>query len=233
MKRYDVVYVLKNGIRSDEIRYSVRSVVKNFPYKRIWFVGGKPEGIEPDRFIEYQQLGGSKWERSTDTVRLISETEDITEDYWLFNDDFFVVKKLSQFTPKILGTLERRVQKIYEKHNLQTAYSRKLQETRQILKRNKLDTLDYAVHCPILINKEKALKTIKKFNGYPMFRSLYGNYHRIGGEITEDYKVFGLDEIPRDNVPIVSTTDKSFRDGLVGRYIRDMFNEPSKYERLC
>lgn len=233
MKRNDIVYVLKNGIRSDEIRYSVRSVVKNFPCKRIWFVGGKPDGIEPDRYIEYQQLGSSKWERSTATIRIIATTEDITEDFWLFNDDFFIVKKLTQFQPMILGTLERRVQRIYDKHNMQTAYSNKLQETRQILKRNKLDTLDYAVHCPILINKTKALKTLKKFRGYPMFRSLYGNHHRIGGQVTDDYKVFGLDELPRDNVAVVSTTDKSFRDGVVGQYIRDMFSDPSKYERLC
>ena len=232
MKKNDVVYVLKNGISSDEIRYSVRSVEKNFPHRRIWFVGGTPEGVEPDGLIEYTQVGASKWARSTDTIRLIATTEDITDDFWLFNDDFFIIKRLTQFPPMVMGTLEHRVQRIFSKHNMNTAYSKQLQDTRRVLKVNKLDTLDYAVHCPMLINKAKALKTLKKFKGYPMFRSLYGNHHRIGGQLTSDFKVFGLDELPRDGVAVVSTTDKSFRDGAVGEYIRDMFNEPSKHERL-
>ena len=55
MKKYDVVYLLKNDYASDELRYSVRSVVKNFPYNRIVFVGGKPDDIEPDIYIPDEQ----------------------------------------------------------------------------------------------------------------------------------------------------------------------------------
>jgi len=232
MKRNDIVYILKNDIDTDEILYSVRSVVKNFPYDRIWFYGGKPKGLEPDRHVEYKQIGASKWDRSTDTVRQICSNDEITKDFWLFNDDFFIVEKIDDLPPMILGTLGRRVQKIYDKHNMNTKYSRQLQDTLGVLKRNKYDRLDYAVHCPILINRDKGLQTIKKFSGHPMFRSLYGNHHAIGGQVTEDFKVFGLDELPREGVAIVSTTDKSWRDGKVGRYIRDMFNEPCKYERI-
>ena len=233
MKRNDVVYILRNNIATDEVRYSVRSVVKNFPYKRIWFFGGKPEGLEPDCYVEYQQEGVSKWERSTNTVRKICQTDELTEDFWLFNDDFFIIDKVKEFPPYILGSLDRRVQRIFNKHHASTGYSRKLSDTQRILKQKNCDQLDYAVHCPILINRAKALETLSKFKGYPMFRSLYGNHHSIGGVVTRDFTIFGLDELPRDGVNIVSTTDQSFRDGVVGKYIRDMFKESCKYERLC
>ena len=37
--KHDVVYLLKNNYKStDELRYSIRSVVKNFPYRKIVFV---------------------------------------------------------------------------------------------------------------------------------------------------------------------------------------------------
>ena len=35
----DIVYILKNGEISDEIIYSIRSVCKNFPYRKIWIYG--------------------------------------------------------------------------------------------------------------------------------------------------------------------------------------------------
>ena len=52
----------------------------------------------------------------------------------------------------------------------------------------------------------------------------------MGGVLTDDFKVFDMDVLPRDGVAIVSTTDKTFRDGKVGEYIRSMFSEPCEYE---
>ena len=62
MAKHDIVYILKNNYTSDELTYSIRSVCKNFPYRKIWFYGGAPEGIMPDVFVEYQQSGNNKWE---------------------------------------------------------------------------------------------------------------------------------------------------------------------------
>ena len=45
---HDIVYILRNNIDTDEIKYSMRSVVKNFPFNSIWIYGGKPKGIEPE-----------------------------------------------------------------------------------------------------------------------------------------------------------------------------------------
>ena len=61
-ERMDIVYVLKNGIHGDELKYSLRSL-KNFTHDKVWFYGGKPEGLVPDVMVEYSQHGRSKWEK--------------------------------------------------------------------------------------------------------------------------------------------------------------------------
>ena len=93
-----------------------------------------------------------------------------------------------------------------------------------------LETKNYAVHMPILINKEKALATLDAFPDCPMFRSLYGNYNRIGGTWMRDVKIAGLDRLPDEESLFISTTDGSFGSGAVGRLIRERFPDPCKYE---
>ena len=227
---HDIVYILSNGIKTDEVLYSVRSVVKNFPYHEIWFYGGKPDGIEPDHYVAVNQTGTSKWDKVNNTLLEICQNDQITKDFWLFNDDFFIAKKIDDLPPMVMGTLAWRIQKIFDKRRLHTGYSKKLRETQAVLKDHNLDRLDYAVHCPMLINRAKGLETLKKFKGFPMFRSLYGNHHRIGGQITDDFKVFGIDDMPDKDQAIISTTDIAWRSGKVGEYIREMFKEPCKYE---
>ncbi len=48
MGNRDVVYILKNDIKSDELRYSLRSVCESFPCRNVVFIGGCPNDITPD-----------------------------------------------------------------------------------------------------------------------------------------------------------------------------------------
>ena len=60
MKKVDIVYILKNDIDSDELRYSLRSVCENFPCRRVIFIGGCPKDIVPDVYIPHEQIGHTK-----------------------------------------------------------------------------------------------------------------------------------------------------------------------------
>ena len=226
---YDIVYILKNEIDDEERIYSVRSVVANFPYNKIWFVGGVPEHIKPDEQINYEQEGRNKWEKSTNTMKKICRSKKITDDFWLFNDDFFVMRKPGIIAPYVRGTLHKRVVDIKVKKGI-TSYSGKLERTENHLRAKGFDTLDYAMHTPILINKKQALQTIKLFPDNPMFRSLYGNHHKIGGFVTDDVKIQDLKTVPTGDELFLSTTDKSFKEGKVGEYIKEMFPDKCKYE---
>lgn len=230
-KTHDVVYIIKEGAPPDELRYSLRSVEKNFPAGKVWIYGFCPEGIVPDEFVPVEQKGQNKWEKVTDTIRQICANEDITEDFWLFNDDFFIMKKCDELPPLIIGTLWHRAQRIEEGRKTETRYAYQLRDTARALRDAGLDRLDYAAHAPILINRAKALKTIEMFPGKPMFRSLYGNYAKIGGVISKDTKIADLTQKPDGNELILSTNDKSFAEGEAGKYIRNKFKKKSRFER--
>ena len=227
----DIVYILKNGIDPEELRYSVRSVVKNFPYRKIWFYGGLPEGIRPDKMVRVEQTGETKWEKVAGTLRMVCENDEITEDFWLFNDDFFIMKKTEDFPVAVRGTLKDRVEGIAHKHGYLTKYGLQLKATEEILKENGFGTLDYTLHVPILVNRKIAIECLGAFPGCPMFRSLYGNYAEIGGIAMQDVKITAPEAAPTGEEQMLSTSDRSWKDGKVGEYIREQFKEPCKYER--
>ena len=111
--KHDIVYLLKTDIDSDELKYSIRSVVQNFPYRKIVFVGGKPDDIDPDIYLPDEQPGNTKWQKSTHSLRLACKCDDLTDDIWLFNDDFFVLKKQEgPFVNMVNGSIERYVNDI-------------------------------------------------------------------------------------------------------------------------
>jgi len=226
---HDIVYILRNDIQSDEIIYSLRSVDQNFRHNSVWIYGGKPDSIKPDHYVKYKQLGGSKYMKVTNTLREICNNDDITEQFYLFNDDFFIMQQVEEFPTLYAGTLWERCDRIRERHGRDSGYSKNLRETAALLEREGYGQLDYALHCPILIDRRKALDTLDQFTGYPMFRSLYGNHHSIGGQWAKDHKIQNTTDTPGECL-FVSTSDKSFRFGAVGKTLRTMFKEPSRFE---
>ena len=227
--KYDVVYILKNNYTSKEIVYSLRSLV-NFPYRSVWFAGGCPKGIEPDGMLEMAQLGRTKWERVIYTLRKVCECKEISKSFWLFNDDFFILKPVeekpaSRIKTQYNGDLLKRVHSIGR-----SEYALQLARTACELKRRGLGVKNYAVHVPMLINKDKALEVLDTFKGFPMFRSLYGNYWKVGGVDMPDVKIKSNNALPPGDAQMVSTSNETFARGKVGEYLRGMFPEPSEWE---
>ena len=221
---YDVIYILRNNpVHCEELKYSLRSLV-NFPHGDVWIAGGIPEKIKPDREFRVQQHGTSKWARTTYTLRKICEAAETPEAFWLFNDDFFVLQKITDMEPVYNGTLRERANEL--KHS---QYARELRKTADILQSKDLGIKNYAVHLPMLLEKEKVLEVLNEFDG-PMFRSLYGNYWDIGGVDRPDVKIATNNEKPKEDAQFVSTSDTSFQYGEVGKYLRRIFPDKSKWE---
>lgn len=229
---YDVVYILKSGDEpTDELKYSLRSVEKNFPHRKVWFFGAGREDLQPDEFVFVQQEGETKWEKVTNTIRKICEDDRITENFWLFNDDFFIMKKTSDLQPAVIGTLWHRARDIELRKHRNTRYAEQLRMTARALRDAGFDRLDYAAHTPLLVNRTKAAEAISAFPGQHMFRSIYGNYARIGGVIMDDVKIFDLSQKPTGEERLLSTTDESFTSGEAGKYIRGKFGRKSRFEK--
>lgn len=230
---HDIVYILRNGIDGEELKYSLRSL-KNFPHGKVWFFGGTPAGLKPDGAFPVEQRGVSVWQKVRWTMRLVCRAAGVSSDFWLFNDDFFVMKKAEAVAEACYDrTIFRRVEEIRRRNGGATSlYTVELERTRNTLQHYRHKTLNYATHTPMLINKDKMLEVLDEFPRISMPRCLYGNYYNVGGVQMKDCKIIGLDEAPSKDAFYLSTSDESFAGGKVGEYIRSVFTEPSRFEVL-
>lgn len=223
----DIVYFVKDTATNEELRYSLRSL-KNFPHGKVWFYGGCPDGLKPDYHIEVEQDLPTKWANIFKMFKMACLNSDITKDFWLFNDDFFIMKPVKHGPNYYCGDLYKRVVTLEDKHNGITPYSQQLRYTLQELEGMGCTTINYALHVPMLINRKKGEELAKIING-PMIRCAYGNYFGIGGEDHQDFKIDSITRPYKDG-DYLSTNDKSFRYGVVGQQIREIFSDKCKYE---
>lgn len=230
-KKPDIVYVLKHGGPYEELRYSLRSIEKNLPHGKVFFFGGMPKHIRPDVMRELPQYGGTPWAKTTQMLYYSCRDEAVSEDFYLFNDDFFVMKPMERAPTYANGTIIDLAEEIEARHGGKTAYTQKMRETAALLRAEGLPIRNYALHVPILINKELARETIAHFRNGPMFRSLYGNYNEIPARERKDVKIYRLDmKIPKDPT-LLSTNELTFAQGKVGQIIREAFPEKSRFEK--
>ena len=87
----DFVYICKSG-ENHELKYSIRSVIKYFPNANIWVVGGKPNWYIGN-YIELKQ-SGAKYKNAYENLKLISNSDQISNDFYLMNDDFYIIKDI-------------------------------------------------------------------------------------------------------------------------------------------
>lgn len=228
----DIVYLVKDCPANEELRYSLRSVCENFEFNKIWFYGGRPSYLMPDKYVHVVQNQATKWLRTTSMLRKICENHDITDDWWLFNDDFFIMQKSSGIEAPCHEDLYKLIVSIENRHGMKsTLYTKQLRETAIELEKRGLPVVNYAIHMPMLINKKKALATLDEFPLKPMFRSIYGNYNNIKGTEIKDCKIASAEREPDPEAVFLSTTDDSFERGKAGKFIRERFTEPCRYER--
>lgn len=234
--KYDIVYLVKEAPVDEELVYSLRSVDENWQYRDVWFYGGCPDNLTPDRWRHLAQTGLDKWDKVRNMIQVICTDRHISDNFWLFNDDFFILKRVDEnIPPQYNGDLMEYIERIEKKQGHADEYTDRLRECYEALKTAGKTTYNYEVHKPMLINRQKMLEVMEKFPKVPGLRSLYGNYWGIGGVDRHDMKIKILNYKNMDLVKnfweFVSTDDASFRDGEVGRFIRERFDKKSRFER--
>lgn len=225
----DIVYILKNDIATEELRYSLRSIEKNFPHRFVWFVGGQPKGLNPDRLLRHTQYGANKWLKIKSSMLEVVKQEELSDEFFLFNDDFFVTKPLEkEFVNFTDRTLSDRIEDFRRENPHLNKYAHSLVQTEEELKAHGYGTLNFELHLPMLFEKNKVEAALCSCFS-PQMRSLYGNIAGCKVIDRRDVKVNSLNDIPC-GMDFVSTNDKTFVFGNVGQYIRDLFKEPSRFE---
>lgn len=230
MRKYDVVYILKENARNDELRYSLRSIDRNLEHRKVWFVCGKPDGLVPDEYMDHVQEGSTKWQRVRSSLIEVCKNDNITKQFWLFNDDFYVMNPIDKQFMYHRGLLADHIKDVERRHaGMITGYTRQLRLCEEQLRDAGLTTLDYAIHVPMLVDREKMLQTLEMFPRCPMFRSLYGNYAKVGGEFIKDCKTVDANKIIDTDAPFFSTSNRAF-GGNVREQMESLFSDVCKYE---
>ncbi len=225
----DIIYILKDNITTTELKYSLRSVEENFPHRYVFFVGGQPKGLKPDIAIKHQQTGDSKWAMIKSSMWKAVNCSELSDDFFLFNDDFFVMKPaLGSFVNYADRTLSDRIEEFKQENPWLNPYARTLLKAKEELKTLGCPEVNYDVHMPMLFNKKLVKETINQCSS-PQFRSVYGNINRIPFIQHKDVKVYDMETIPK-NPDYLSTNDEVYRHGKVGMYIRATFTTPSRFE---
>ena len=235
LKNLDVVYFCRDG-ENEELRYSLRSVEKNFPYHKVWIFGEKPNDIEPDEFvyISQERVGNNtKWDRVREMMRKVCLNSNVTDDFVLFNDDFYVMAPVDELPPMYRCSLYEYIVRIEIKNNNQPSrYSQELRRATVALDKLGLPCQSYELHLPMILNKHKLLEVLGAFPDLHCTRSLYGNYHHLEAVQHDDVKIYGQgQEIDRESAFLSSLDDVFEAEGGLMEYLAEVFPDKSKFER--
>ena len=224
---YDIVYFVKESNSNEELRYSLRSL-KNFPHRNVWIYGYLPSGLKPDKYVSVIQHEENKWRNVRKMITMCANNTHITDNFWLFNDDFFVMKPVKKPDIYYNGDLYKRIVEIEDKFGEITPYTTILRKCTRELESLGLSTKNFETHTPFLVNKKKALELNNISYEYG-FRTIYSNYFEVPAVEHKDVKIVSLTK-QYNTGEYLSTDDKSFL-GEVGRQIRELFPDKCKYEK--
>lgn len=232
-KDLDIVYFVKDSPSNEELRISLRSVTANMPHKRVWVFGGCPKNIVPDIRVRVKQEGKTKWDRVRKMFLMACQNKELTDDFILFNDDFFVMQPTNHIEPLYRCELPKHIQILETNfNNRPSEYSRLLRRAEKELESLGCSTLSYEIHTPFIFNKEKMLRMLKEHPDWRCTRTMYGNLYNIGGERSSDVKIFSSKtELAYKNLRFLSTDDPVINvNNDIWRYIRNQFKQKCEYE---
>jgi len=226
----DLVYLCRPG-DNEELRYSIRSAVKNLPHDNIWVIGGKPDWYAGD-FIHVPQTA-SKYQNVRKSLAVLCDTNRISKDFVLMNDDFFIINPVETIEPQHGGQLIDKIN-TYEDLNPRSGYTTMLQQTYLgLLKMGVEAPLDYELHIPMVMNRRSLRRVLKDSI---LWRSAYGNLYSVGGEQVDDVKFYAHGPLKRRSSSIkelktnyLSSEDKSFII-LLKTVLESRFPDASQYE---
>ena len=229
----DFVYICRSG-ENEELRYSIRSVLHSFPDAKIWLVGGKPDWYKGN-YVSVEQ-NHNKYTNAINNLTTLCKTEQISNNFILMNDDFFIIKKIDKIDYSHGGLLSGKIDK-YVKITGSSLYIKKLIQTNTRLNERGINKpLDYELHTPMPMERDKLLTIIKKYPSC-LWRSMYGNIFEVGGSQMQDVKVYTnrrhlarSNEITEQSI-FLSTEDQAFA-GIQNKILNNLFLEPSRHELI-
>lgn len=234
LAQLDLVYPVRfvgGMFDGDELKYSLRSVAKNLPHRKVFVIADhKPMWMNTDvRMLPVKDRFRNRFQNVNKKLLEVCNNDAISDPFILMNDDFFAVQPIESIPYYKYGTLKEHYDELDRRYK--SKYMSHIKCAIHDLKEKGLATDDFEIHAPIILDK-KTLKQILLAS--PMSacrRSLYCNTVKAKGVLVDDFKVYSDDDnFPKDT-PFLSSHDANFANGAVGKHIKEMFPEPSHYEK--
>lgn len=232
------VYIVKHSLVNEELRYSLRSLAQHWPDTEVTIVGFKPPWIVDVNYIPVPQVPGEKHLNSLRNQAAALSSNDLPSEYWSMNDDFFILKPGA--TEYHWGFVEDVIQD-YGRKELGNSYYRSMIATWEICRDIGFEKpLSYAAHVPGRIHKDIMRDTVRDCNRegvWVQHLTIANNIAKSGGlqlphgdvKIYDRHRLVKLPDWLPDS-EYVSTYDVSFGRGSIGKWIRERFPEPCKFE---
>lgn len=233
----DIVYPIKKTILNEELKYSLRSLI-NIPHDKVFIVGDLPEFINDEEvyYIPSSKLE-SRYKTTTNHLKLAVLNDNISEDFIWMNDDFFILKSITEKDLLLnRGLLRDQVNFYHKNHNPLTKFDKLIENAIVELKHlGFVNPISFELHCPIIINKENFKSIEDKINNDALHcckRSVYGNYFIKESRCIEDVKVLSTHIFKEDNqgqLPFISVSESCFNK--IKPFLEKKFPNKCKYEK--
>ena len=234
----DIVYLVKECKDNPELTYSMRSLA-NLPHNRVFMVGGCPDNINKAKITHITALQrNNKYKNTTNNLQLACQHKELSEDFILMNDDFFVIKPIKDPVAELnlcRGSMDKVINDYKRRfHNECSSYLQGMQQTKIFLQDIGIaNPLSYELHIPMVINKQKFLEMFKLpyINSIQVLhkRSLYGNLYLKNSPAINDVKVLVDYFYPLGTDKFLSTEDNSFQ--RCKSFLNNLFPEKCEYEK--
>jgi hypothetical protein len=231
LSEMDVVYVVRPTRDGNiDLRYSLRSL-KNLPHRNVWIYCSEPAPLwlTNVNLVENDNRDQTtKFENVNRKLIAACDNKEITKEFILMNDDFFIMKPVRKLPNYALGpTLMERFQKCLR---IGTYAVDLLRAAQELLELGQTD-IDFEIHAPMVFNRARMLKILENYPETGHRRTLYGNIYNLKPTYEGDFKIYRNQDLDKSKRFISTTEDALATMPDVARFIFDTFKEPSKFER--
>lgn len=210
----DVVLPCRPG-DNRELRYALRSIENNLPYRHIWIVGSWPAWLRLDhpRLTAVKRPTLTPKYRTTRAhYRWACESPDVSDPWVMWNDDFYLLRPLEALPAIHRGRNDQVIPMFAAWHS---KWAEGLRQTDAKLRRLLPGTVlyNYDIHTPLLVHKRhmrRALAIAETMKiAAPQVRTLYGNIAHLGGTPLHDPKYYTAGAVPT-NTTWLSSHENTF-----------------------
>lgn len=227
----DIVYVVRPGDHNPELKYSLRSL-QNLPHDQVWIAGYKPSWLKDVNYLPTRPAP-TKHRGSLINLWAVALNREISEHFYLFNDDFYVTRQMEEIPLYHRGPYSQYLHHLAHSPGHSGRYAQWAEEAYQELQKWSFSPKSWELHVPMPVQKSRMLRTLTEISDNQALavnkRSMYATMWDLDGQEIEDVKLYGSD-VAVNPLGLLSSSDSDLARRSARKALEQLFPEPSPYE---